>query len=150
MARGKYTDWLETDGLARLEAWARDGLTMEQIAHNCGCALSTLSEWKTRFPEISDALKRGSEVVDIQVENALLRRALGYEYTEEMREESEGGVKVRRTTKFVPPDVTAQIFWLKNRRPEAWRDKPAPVDSADGQALQKASEILRGVADALD
>ncbi len=150
MPRGKYADWLEPDGLVRLEAWARNGLTLEQIAHNCGCSLATLCEWKKRFPAILEALKRGQEVVDIQVENALLRRALGYEYTEEMREESEGDVKVRRTTKFVPPDVTAQIFWLKNRRPEAWRDKPAPVDSADGQALQKASEILRGVADALD
>ena len=150
MARGKYADWLEPDGLLRLEAWARNGLTLEQIAHNCGCSLSTLSEWKKRFPEISAALKKGGEVVDIQVENALLKRALGYEYTEEMTEQSEEGMKIRRTKKFIPPDVTAQIYWLKNRRPAAWRDKPAAVDNADGQALQKASEILRGVADALD
>ena len=77
MAKGKYQRWLEPDGLLLLEGWARDGLTDEQIAGNVGITATTLYEWKNRFPEISEALKKGKEIVDIQVENALLKRALG-------------------------------------------------------------------------
>lgn len=98
-ARGKYEQWLTEEGLTLLEGLARDGLTDEQIAHNCGITATTLYEWKNRFPEISEALKKGKEVVDYQVENALLNKALG-------------------------GDTTAQIFWLKNRKPDKWRDKP--------------------------
>ena len=124
MAKGKYQRWLEPDGLTLLESWARDGLTEVQIAQKMRIGMSTLSDWKNRYPEILEALKKGKEVVDVEVENALLKRALGYEYMEIMTEESADGFKTRRTKKFVPPDVTAQIFWLKNRRPDLWRDKP--------------------------
>lgn len=106
MAKGKYQRWVEPDGLLLLEGWARDGLTDEQIAKNIGITATTLYEWKNRFPEISDALKKGKEVVDYQVENALLNKALG-------------------------GDTTAQIFWLKNRRPDKWRDKPAENKNED-------------------
>lgn len=128
MAKGKYQEWLEPDGLLLLEGWARDGLTDEQLAEKMGCGVRTLYDWKERFPQISQALKKGKEVVDLQVENALLKRALGYEYIEERIEVSDkDGRKVIQTTKTVPPDTTAQIFWLKNRRPGRWRDKPEIV-----------------------
>lgn len=134
MAKGKYQRWLEPDGLLLLEGWARDGLTDEQIAGNVGITATTLYEWKNRFPEISEALKKGKEIVDIQVENALLKRALGYEYMEERVEISEkDGRKVIQMTKTVPPDTTAQIFWLKNRRPDRWRDKPQEKAEAAGE-----------------
>lgn len=123
MAKGKYEYWLTPEGLLRLEAWARDGLTDEQIASNAGITPSTLYEWKKKYSDISEALKKGKEVVDIQVENALLKRALGYTYKEIKVEETAEGEKVTTTTKEVVPDTTAQIFWLKNRRPEQWRDK---------------------------
>ena len=110
MAKGKYQRWLEPDGLLLLEGWARDGLTDEQIAGNVGITATTLYEWKNRFPEISEALKKGKEIVDIQVENALLKRALGYEYMEERVEISEkDGRKVIQTTKTALPDTAAQI-----------------------------------------
>lgn len=125
MAKGKYQRWLEADGLLLLEGWARDGLTDEQLASRMGINPATLYDWKNRFPEISEALKKGKEIVDIQVENALLKRALGYEYMEERVEISEkDGRKVIQTVKQVIPDTAAQIFWLKNRRPDKWRDKP--------------------------
>ena len=143
MAKGKYQRWLTPDGLTLLEGWARDGLTDEQIARNCRISRQTLNEWRNTYPAISDALKKGKEVVDIEVENALLKRALGYEYTETMVEESENGFKTRRTKKFIPPDVTAQIFWLKNRRPEVWREKQ--VVEVSEESLAKAKEILGGV-----
>ena len=123
IAKGKYEYWLSPDGLLLLEAYARDGLTDEQIAKNLDITPSTLYEWKRRYSEISEALKKGKEVVDIEVENALLKRALGYSYEEKKVEVSEEGTKVTKTIKEVVPDTTAQIFWLKNRRPEQWRDK---------------------------
>lgn len=98
MAKGKYKEWLEPDGLLLISAWARDGLTDEQIAENMGVSRSTLNEWKKKYPDISDTLKRGKEVVDIEVENALYRAALD-------------------------GNTTAIIFWLKNRQPQKWRDK---------------------------
>ena len=67
MAKGKYIDWIEPEGLLKLEGWARDGLVDEQIAQNIGIAASTLYEWKKQYPEISEALKKGKEVVDRQV-----------------------------------------------------------------------------------
>lgn len=124
MAIGKYQKWLEPDNLILLEAWARDGLTDAQIASNMGITTSTLYDWKKKYSDISESLKRGKEVVDIQVENALLKRALGYEYTETATTVSEkDGKKVTITVKQVVPDTTAQIFWLKNRKPDQWRDK---------------------------
>ncbi|MDP1383030.1 helix-turn-helix domain-containing protein [Priestia megaterium] len=130
MAKGKYEKWITEEGLVLLEGWARAGLTDEQIAHNVGVSRSTLNDWKKKYPDISDALKKGKEVVDLQVENALLKRALGYEY-EEITKESQWNEKTNKyelvITKSVKkrqaPDTTAQIFWLKNRRPDKWRDK---------------------------
>ena len=142
VAKGKYADWITPEGLLLLEGWARDGLTDEQIAQNMGIACSTFYAWKDRFKEISEALKKGKAPVDIQVENALLKRALGYEYEEVTTEieeipyiDKKGNEQVKKhkhvkkTKKYVLPDTTAQIFWLKNRRPDKWRDKPVEVNN---------------------
>ena len=83
--------------------------------------------------------KKGKEIVDYEVENSLLKRALGYEYTEVVKErrtnketqESEM-VVVRETTKHMPPDTLALIFWLKNRCPDVWRDKPIGNNDDNG------------------
>lgn len=126
----KYEKWLEQEGLLLIEGWARDGLTDEQIAGNMGVSRSTLNSWKDKYPDILDALKKGKEIVDRQVENALLKRALGYEY-EEIKEKYEFGELSERTItkKQVVPDTTAQIFWLKNRKPKDWRDKQERLDN---------------------
>lgn len=135
MAKGKYHDWITPEGLLILEGWARDGLTDEQIADNMGIGVSTLYEWKNKFAEITEALKNGKEVIDRHVENALLKRALGYQYDEVIKESVKDYdentdktvyrlVETKRITKEVQPDVTAQIYWLKNRKPKNWRDKP--------------------------
>lgn len=124
MAKGKYEYWLTPDGLLRLEAYARDGLTDKQIANNMGVSTATLYNYKRDYLEILEALKKGKEVVDIQVENALLKRALGYKYKETTRELTDNGIEVTKIVeKEVVPDTTAQIFWLKNRKPSEWRDK---------------------------
>lgn len=162
MAKGKYEHWLTPEGLLKLEGWARDGLTDEQIAQNVGVTSSTLYEWKKKYSEISESLKKGKEVVDRQVENALLKRALGYQYNEDkyicvpmdeveyseklleymnryklnhpdatddelmLAKENFPRVKqvlAERKVREVEPDTTAQIFWLKNRKREAWCDR---------------------------
>ena len=132
MAKGKYQEWLTPDGITRLEAWARDGLTDEQLAAKIGITATTLYDWKNKYPVISEALKRGKEVVDVEVENALLKRAMGFEYTETRTETADDGtVKTIVMQKTMPPDTTAQIFWLKNRRPAVWRDKQQVEHSTD-------------------
>lgn len=119
MAKSKYFTHVEPK-LELIECWARDGLTDEQIAKNLGVAVSTFNEYKNKYPEFSESLKKGKEIIDYQVENALLKRALGYEYEEITYE---NGEETKRVVKQVAPDTTAQIFWLKNRKPQQWRDK---------------------------
>lgn len=149
MAKGKYQEWLEPEGLLKLEGWARDGLTDEQIAKNMGVRTSTLYDWKKKYSEISESLKKGKEVVDRAVENALLKRALGYSYTETTRELVETKMIVtKEVVKEVQPDTTAQIFWLKNRRPDIWRDRKdleAKVDVNQQDPFKDMSkdELLR-------
>ena len=99
MAKGKFQEWLTDEGLTLLEGWARKGYRDKDIADRIGISVSTLYEWKNKYKEFSDALKKGKEVIDFEVENKLLELAL------------EG-------------NITAIIFWLKNRMPEDWRDKP--------------------------
>ena len=145
MAKGKYQEWLTPEGLLKIEGWARDGLIDEQIAQNIGIRAATLYEWKKRFPQFSEALKRGKEVVDRQVENALLKRALGYEY-EEVKEKFEDGVLTERTVtkKEVVADTTAQIFWLKNRKPDTWRDKPEGTQKGDTSLFEGIVKTVGG------
>lgn len=112
------------DKLDLIECWARDGLTEEQISKNLGIAYSTFREYKKAYPALMAALKNGKEVIDYEVENALLKRALGYKYDEVTKELCEGELRVTKVvTKEVSGDTTAQIFWLKNRKPAEWRDK---------------------------
>ena len=136
MAKSTVAEWEEPDKLLLLEAWARNGLTDEQISGNMGINVRTLYNWKRKSIRIFQSLKVNKELADIEVENALRKKALGFRETEQtvsMRKtvEYENGKRVREVTepvvmeseRYYPPDTTAQIFWLKNRKPEQWRDK---------------------------
>lgn len=145
--RGRYHDWLEKDGLIKLEGWARDGLTDEQIAHNVGIARGTLYDWKRKYPSIDEALKRGKEVIDIEVENALLKRALGYEYEEVKKTLStdpngESYERYESVKKTALPDPTSIIFWLKNRKPQEWRDKKE-MEVSGGLSVEERGRVFR-------
>lgn len=123
MAKSKYDSHVK-DNLVLVTSWARDGLTDLQIAHNLGISEDTFYTYKNKYTEFSEALKKGKEVIDFEVENALLKRAFGYKYDEITKELVDGVmVETKRVTKEVQPDTTAQIFWLKNRKPKEWRDK---------------------------
>ena len=124
MAKGKYQYWLTSEGLTLLEGWARDGLTDEQMAQRMDITAKTLYEWKKQYGKICEALKKGKEVVDYQVENALLSAAL------------EG-------------NTTAQIFWLKNRRPDKWRDKPDETRSARENETSAQDSLVNAIQEAV-
>lgn len=124
MAKGKYQYWLTPEGLTLLKGWARDGLTDEQMAQRMDITAKTLYEWKKQYGKICEALKKGKEVVDYQVENALLSAAL------------EG-------------NTTAQIFWLKNRRPDKWRDKPDETRSARENETSAQDSLVNAIQEAV-
>jgi hypothetical protein len=127
----KYDEWLTEDGLLLVSAWARDGLTMLQIAENIGIAESTFYEWRERFPEFRECLRKSRELADILVENALFKRAVGYSYTEKETVTDAKGVRTKVIEKQMAPDVGAQAFWLKNRRPAIWKERRAEIMADD-------------------
>lgn len=145
----KISEWAEdADKLLLLESWARDGLTEEQIANNMGIAVKTLYNWKKKSLPILQALKKGREISDYEVENALFKRATGFTTTEQVVSskkvvEYRDGKRVKEVSepcvieveKYYPPDTTADIFWLKNRKPEQWRDKQNMEFSGEGKVM---------------
>lgn len=138
MAKGKYQEWLTKEGLLRLQGWARDGLTDEQIATNVGINVATLYDWKNKYHQIAEALKDGKDVADRQVENALFKSALGYTFDEVTKELKDDELVVTKVVhKEVQPNTTAQIFWLKNRKRAEWRDRVEnAITGADGGAVK--------------
>jgi hypothetical protein len=128
--KGKYEYWISPDGLLLIEGWARDGLSEEQIARNMGCAYSTFRAWRDKYPALSAVLKKGREVVVRELENALIKRAKGYE-VEETTEELKWNQVTRkqelmvtkRVKKHIAPDTGALAFALKNYAPDKWRDR---------------------------
>lgn len=120
MAKQRVKDWLKQENLMKVQGWARDGKTEEQIAELMGISKRTLYNWKKKEMPLLQALKVGKDVADRQVENALFKSALGYDYEEDTVTNDGRVVKIK---KHKPANTTAQIFWLKNRKPEQWRDK---------------------------
>ena len=138
MAKNKYT----TEFPQLVEMYLREGMTEAQAAKKLSVSVATFETYKNRYPEFLGAIKRGKAPVDFDVENALLKRALGYTYQEKktvtkITPDGEGTVaEVHTTVKHVHPDVTAQIFWLKNRNQPRWRDiKAMELTGKDGSPL---------------
>lgn len=149
MAKGKYDEWRTEEGLTRLRGWARDGYTQEQISDCIGISRSTLNVWISRYSDIADALKKGRDVADREIEDSLFKKAKGFrtevkkpiklkkiifdEVTGKKIEESEV-IEYATEEVYIPPDTVAMIFWLKNRKPEQWREKPAEVQESTTEA----------------
>lgn len=120
MAKSKMHEWETKDNLILLEGWARAGLTDEQIMHNMGISNYAFYEWKKKSEKINEALKKTKEIVDYEVECALLKNAMS-------------------------GNVTAQIFWLKNRKKNEWREKiELPTNP---EQLNKVQELLDKIKD---
>lgn len=128
--------------LKQIEQWVRNGLTEEEIAMKCNVAYSTFREYKKQYSALADALKSNRELADLEVEAALFKRAIGYEYNEVTKELVNGELVVTKVvTKQVPPDTTAQIFWLKNRKPDVWRDRHEVGHSGNVEITRAMKEL---------
>ena len=114
--KSKYNEEI----LERVKAYARDGFTELEMCKKLNVGQTTFTYWKRLYPALMTALKENKEIVDNQVVGALLRNALGFEYTEEVVTKDGDVVEVK---KYAAPNTTAQIFWLKNRQPDKWREK---------------------------
>ncbi len=129
--RGRKSAWIEKvqPRLSEIAAWCRDGLTENQICELLDVGVSTFNRIKIAKQELRETLKVSKNVADVEVENSLYKRALGYTYEEETTDyinngEGKAVVKSKRVTKkTVLPDTTAQIFWLKNRKMREWREQ---------------------------
>lgn len=149
MAASKVDYWLSEDGLILLEGWARDGLTDEQIAKNMKVSRSTLSKYKKEYKDILDTLKKAKEIVDYEVENALLKKALGYTETLYKQKVTKDGDVVNITENVhIAPDSTALIFWLKNRQPKKWRDKVELTN--DDEKMKEINKNISNIANLIN
>lgn len=106
----------------KLETLCSFGLIDEQLAKFYGVCTKTIKNWKSNRLFLA-AMKRGKEIADSQVEEALFHRAIGYSHPEEKIFCHEGVIVRADTIKHYPPEPVACIFWLKNRKRLEWRDK---------------------------
>lgn len=126
------SEWLTPVNKLKIQGWCRDGLIEKQIYKNMGIGKSTFYKWKNENVEFADLLKRGKDVADREVENALYKSAIGFVGPDE---------------KYYPPNTTAQIFWLKNRKKDDWRDKretDVNVSTPVSETASKVEAILKG------
>lgn len=139
--RPRYEDWETEANLAKIEEWASLGLSMGDIAQNIGIVRSTLYVWKDKSKDITDALSKGNEATVEILENALMKRAVGYdiEETTYLYDEEGNKMPIRAKTKHIYPDVTALKFALINKSKGKWKDK---VEYTDTEANDKLDNLL--------
>lgn len=125
------------------------GSTDREIAEYLDIHVSNLYRWKARYPELSEAMKAGKEAADDRVERAMFGRAVGYDHDAvKIFYDKEAGVVEAPYVEHHPPDVTAAIMWLKNRRPDKWRDKQEHKIDATIE-VTSARDIIHQKLDAL-
>ena len=141
--------WLSDDGIQLVAGWRREGASFERVAYLIGITESTLRKWRSLEPRFEAAIQQTDDLVNAMVENALLRRALGYSTVEVDEELVEGQMRVvRRREKHVPPDTKACLSWLYSRRPDRWRAQQAPID-ASAEEIAAVRDVLVTIATAV-
>lgn len=122
--RGRTTKYKDEYVAIAERVCSECGVDDKKLAKILGISVSTLNNWKKDYPEFLESIKRGKDEFDTTVvEASLLDRATGYSHPDLHISNYRGKITKTKITKHYPPDVTAQIFWLKNRNPERWRDK---------------------------
>ncbi len=121
------------------------GATDDEVAKALGVCVRTLYRWQSQHPEFCQALKAGKEVADNRIERALYHKAAGYTYDSEKIFQNNGEVVRVKITEHVPPDTTAMIFWLKNRRPDLWRDKREVDQTVKREAVEFSDAELEDI-----
>ncbi|MGF6211785.1 helix-turn-helix domain-containing protein [Comamonas odontotermitis] len=132
--REEYSDWALK--LAKL------GATDKDLAEAFEVTEQTVNTWKKVHPDFFESIKKGKTRADAEVASKLFHRATGYEHPENDIKSVNGEIVITPTIKHYPPDTTAAIFWLKNRRPDLWRDKFEQEHSGPGGgAMQVQSTV---------
>ena len=134
--------WSAEEGLTLISAWARQGLSENELARRMGVRAATLARWRLKSPAMDAALLRGRAWADAAVEQSLLKKALGFTVTEVCEEESSAGIKTKTCEKYIPPDLSAQLAWLRLRCPERWGEK---TTSATGGVIKEIIEAVKQV-----
>jgi len=137
------------------EDYARQGMIDKEIAKKLGISEASYYNYQKEHLEFLEAIKRGKRPVDVEVENALLKRAKGFEYEEvhveykpkgkEGEEEKKSPTLIKKIKKFVVPDTAACAFWLKNRRPDLWKDRQQMEMSGEIKAVLSIKEFKKSM-----
>ena len=141
--------WMSPEGIEIISQWRREGMSFNRIANEqIGISDKTLAHWRESCSALEDALRATSDSVNAAVERSLLKRALGYDVTEETQELIEGCLRTtKRVTKHIPPDTKACLAWLYSRRSDRWRAQQEPLDSMQDD-LAKISEVMVSIVEA--
>lgn len=119
------------------------GATDRDVADALGVTTTTINRWKQSKTEFCASLKTGKDPADDRVEMALYQRATGYSYDAVKIFNHQGEPVIVPYVEHVPPDTTACIFWLKNRRPDEWRNNPEDAPQGDDLAAALSKIIAR-------
>lgn len=143
--------WISPDGIELIAGWRREGIPLGVIAlEYIGCSEGTLKRWSREKLDLANALMVSQDVTNVRVEQALLKRALGYDVEEVKRELVEGEMRItEKTVKHIPPDVKACLSWLYSRRSDRWRAQQEPVDKLEDE-VKTAKEILVAIKEVAD
>ena len=135
--------WLSENGLKLIAGWRRNGMSVTRIVDECiGVGRTAFfAHWLKESDDLKKALETGKEIADLSVEEALYRRAVGYDYWEEVWELVEGEVILtKKYKKHLPPDVKAILHWLWSRLPNQWRAVQEPLEKT--QYVETIQNIL--------
>lgn len=147
MAKSKY---VAKDFPLKAQGYARQGLNDKQIAAKLGIGEKTYYDYQLKYPQFKQAIKKGKAPVDVMVENAFLKRALGFSYTEihteykpgQKKEDKPTIISIKKVRKMVVPDVAAGFIWMKNRLSKRWKDRHQ-LEIPDAIKIQIISKIPR-------
>lgn len=155
MAKGKYQEWVTPDNLLLIKGWARDGLNDKEIMDKIGISKQTFYRWIADYNDFNDAIKKGREPVIVKTEDTFFEKKLqGYFVEEEVMEKTVqkdasgeilSTIEHKRVNKrYIPPDTTAMIFYLKCRKGDIYNDKlKLTVENKNGQL----AELIAGLKD---
>ena len=139
MAKGKggRPSSFKPEYVTQAQKLCKLGATDRELADFFGVCEATINNWKADHPEFLESLKRGKDEADGRVEQSLYRRALGYSHDAVHVSNYQGEVTLTPIVEHYPPDTTACIFWLKNRKPDEWRDMSRlDLTNSDGSLTQ--------------
>ncbi len=113
---------INTIDFSKVKHYGANGYTDKELAKIFHVHEDTINNWKKEYPEFFESLKKGKLIADAKVEASLYQRACGYSHPEIYITNYQGKVTITPIIKHYPPDPTAMIFWLKNRKKDEWRD----------------------------